>query len=74
MNGKGTAADNGASRDWQAEAQFWQVKYFEQLLHSTQVITMLGRPTLLHAQQLQQAAKAAAAAGAAVPLADQVPQ
>ena len=32
--------------DWRAEAQFWQLKYFEQLMHSTQIITALSRPML----------------------------
>lgn len=52
--------------DWQAESQFWQLKYFEQLLHSTQVITALGRPMLGQVQQLrQQAAQQAANLAAA---------
>jgi hypothetical protein len=54
--------------NWQAEAQFWQLKYFEQLLHSTQVITALGRPMLVGVQQLQQQAQAAAQAAAGLGL------
>lgn len=43
-----------------AEATFWQRKYFEQLLHSTQVITALSRPMLGQARMEQDAAAAAA--------------
>jgi hypothetical protein len=46
--------------DWKAEAQFWQLKYFEQLIHSTQVISALSRPMLGGLAQLQAAAQAAA--------------
>lgn len=49
---------------WQAEAQFWQLKYFEQLIHSTQIITALSRPLLGGLAQLQQAAQAAQASAA----------
>lgn len=61
--------DNGAPQtagapadptDWKAEAQFWQLKYFEQLVHSTQVISALSRPMIGQLQQLQQAAMLAA--------------
>lgn len=41
------------------EAVFWQSKYFEQLLHSTQIIAALNRP-MLAAQAQQQAAHQAA--------------
>ena len=57
MNENGNTPDT----DWQAEAQFWQLKYFEQLMHSTQVITALSRPMLAGYAQLQQAAAKAAA-------------
>lgn len=32
--------------DPQAEVKFWKTKYFELLLHTTQVSTMLGREFL----------------------------
>lgn len=55
------ANTNGTdSTDWKAEASFWQQKYFEQLLHSTQVITALSRPMLVAQAKLQQAAAVAA--------------
>jgi hypothetical protein len=60
------ANTNGTdSTDWKAEANFWQVKYFEQLLHSTQVITALSRPMLSAHAQLQKAAQEQAKVGAA---------
>jgi hypothetical protein len=65
MNPNGKQPDE---HNWEAEAQFWQLKYFEQLLHSTQIITALGRPMLMNVQNLQQQAMAAAqAASEAVP-------
>jgi hypothetical protein len=44
-------------RDYQKEAQFWQIKYFELLQHSTQVIAAMGRPMLIEAQTKGDAAK-----------------
>jgi hypothetical protein len=46
-----------------AEVQFWQVKYFELLIHSQQVITALNRPLIQQLQASQQAAQAAAGNG-----------
>jgi hypothetical protein len=47
--------------DYKAEAEFWQVRYFEQMIHYNQIITALSRPMLtqmaLQAQQAQQAAQ-----------------
>lgn len=56
--------------DWKAEAQFWQVKYFELLGHSQQVITQLSRSFLvetMQAQAAQFAARFAAGLGIQVP-------
>lgn len=62
------AASAALQHNWQAEAQFWQLKYFEQLIHSTQIITALNRPLLGHVQQVQQqAAQAAAQANGGAP-------
>lgn len=47
--------------NWQALAEFWQVKYFEQLIHSTQVITALSQDKLGGIAKLRQQAKQAAA-------------
>lgn len=44
--------------DWKQEAEFWQLKYFEQLNHSTQVITALSRPMLSSVAAKRLAAKA----------------
>lgn len=44
--------------NWQAEAAFWQQKYFEQLMHSTQVIGALSRPMLQQVAAAQAAAQA----------------
>lgn len=46
--------------DWHAEARFWQLKYFELMIHSTQIITALSRPMLGGIAQLQAAAQQAA--------------
>lgn len=57
--------NNGAdpqqdTTDWHAEAQFWQLKYFELMIHSNQVVTALSRPMLGGLALLQQAAQQAA--------------
>lgn len=64
-NGARKATAPGGA-DWQAEAKFWQLKYFEQLLHSTQVIAALSRPQIVEVQRQQQAAAAQAAAAETV--------
>jgi hypothetical protein len=46
-----------------AEVQFWQVKYFELLIHSQQVITALNRPLIQQIQASQAAAQSAANGG-----------
>lgn len=67
-----------AERDWQQEAQFWQMKYIEQQLHYNQVIAMLSRGPILETiaaqaksqqadQAVQQAVAQAAAASANIP-------
>ena len=35
--------------DWQAEAEFWQLKYLELQNHSHQIINALGRNTMMNA-------------------------
>lgn len=47
--------------DYKAEAQFWQLKYFELMIHSNQIITALSRPMLTEqvVAQLQTAAQTA---------------
>lgn len=53
--------NNQPETDWHAEAVFWQQKYTEQLMHSTQVITALSRPMLIEqarSQFVQQASEA----------------
>lgn len=66
--------DNGAKpksrpepdpTDWKGEAEFWQLKYFELMIHSNQVITALSRPMLAQQAMAQLQAQAAAAAKAA---------
>lgn len=37
--------------NYQAEAQFWQMKYIELLMHSNQVISMLSRGAVVNALQ-----------------------
>lgn len=48
----------------QGEANFWKLKYFELLLHTQQVITMLNAPMLQQIRTARMEAMAAAAAGA----------
>lgn len=58
MNNHETTTDDGM--DWKAEAEFWQMKYFEQLNHSTQIITALSRPMLVAQAQKRMAPQLAA--------------
>lgn len=50
--------NNEDSSDWKSLAQFWQTKYHDQLLHFTQVITVLNRSLLMEnaARRQQQVA------------------
>jgi hypothetical protein len=50
--------------DYKAEAQFWQIKYFELLGHSNQIIAMLSRPFMQDQMTAQLAQIAAMQAGA----------
>jgi hypothetical protein len=45
--------------DWQAQANFWQLKYFELLVHSQQVIAALNQPMLQQVRANMLAAHAA---------------
>lgn len=40
-------------RNWEAESQFWQIKYFELLTHTGQVIGMLARGPMSEAIDAQ---------------------
>lgn len=57
-----TTTNNGAAEehDWQAESKFWQLKYFELLSHSNQIIAALSRPLLQDVVAQQFAAQLAA--------------
>lgn len=55
------AKPQGAT-DYKAEAQFWQLKYFELMIHSNQIITALSRPMLTEQAMAQLQAQAAQAA------------
>lgn len=47
VNGAPAKGDSSGSPDeWKAQAQFWQMKYFELLSHSNQIIAALARPTI----------------------------
>lgn len=39
--------NNGSEIDWEKQAKFWQMKYFELLGHSSQVIGALARPSIV---------------------------
>lgn len=48
-------------QEWEKQAKFWQMKYFELLGHSNSVIAALARPQMLEARAavLEAAQKAA---------------
>lgn len=44
------------ANNFQQQAQFWKLKYFELLIHTQQVITVLNQPMLQQVRDAQQAA------------------
>jgi len=55
--------------DFEAEAEFWQLRYFELMVHTNQIITALSRPLLnkMAMQQLAQQAQSQAQVSVPVP-------
>jgi hypothetical protein len=63
-------AANGATPDWEEQAKFWQLKYFELLGHMNSVIVTLSRESLTAAMGSRMAARVKAAEDANLPKAN----
>lgn len=62
-NGEAVKLPQLPTNDFQAEAQFWQIKYIELLAHSNQVIGMLSRGAVMTAIAQRQEQQHGAQAG-----------